>query len=162
MANDSKLKIIPLGGIDEIGKNITALECDGDMIVVDCGSTFPTEDMLGIDLVIPDISYLVANQQKLRGYVFTHGHEDHIGATPYVLAKVPGPIHGSSLTLALIENKLREHRVRGIQSVQMKSRESVQLGCFTVQFLKVNHSIAGAFALAITCPAGTLIHTGDF
>ena len=162
MANESKLKIIPLGGIDEIGKNITALECDGDMIVVDCGSTFPKEDMLGIDLVIPDISYLVANQQKLRGYVFTHGHEDHIGATPYVLAKVPAPIYGSSLTLALIENKLREHRIRGIEATRVMPRQVVQLGCFSVQFLKVNHSIAGAYALAITCPAGTLVHTGDF
>lgn len=162
MANDSKLKIIPLGGIDEIGKNITALECDGDMIVIDCGSTFPKEDMLGIDLVIPDISYLIANQEKMRGFVFTHGHEDHIGATPYVLAKVPAPIYGSSLTLALIENKLREHRVTGVQATRVEPRQVIQLGCFSVQFLKVNHSIAGAYALAITCPAGTLVHTGDF
>ena len=162
MASESKLKIIPLGGIDEIGKNITALECDGDMIIIDCGSTFPKEDMLGIDLVIPDISYLVANQDKIRGFVFTHGHEDHIGATPYVLAKVPAPIYGSSLTIALIENKLREHRVGGIQATRVEPRQVVQLGCFSVQFLRVNHSIAGAFALAITCPAGTLVHTGDF
>lgn len=162
MASQSKLKIIPLGGIDEIGKNITVLECDGDMIVIDCGSIFPKEDMLGIDLVIPDISYLVANADKLRGFVFTHGHEDHIGATPYVLAKVPAPIFGSRLTLALIENKLREHRVTGIEAVPVESRQVIKLGCFSVQFIKVNHSIAGAFALAISCPAGTIVHSGDF
>ncbi len=162
VANQSKLKIIPLGGIDEIGKNITAFECDGDMIVVDCGSTFPKEDMLGIDLVIPDISYLVANKDKLRGYVFTHGHEDHIGATPYVLAKVPAPIFGTRLTLALIESKLREHRVTGIEAVTVAPRQTIQLGCFSIQFIRVNHSIADACALAITSPAGTVVHTGDF
>ena len=107
MAEQSKLKIISLGGIDEIGKNITVFEYEDDIIVMDCGSIFPKEDMLGIDLVIPDISYLIANKERVRGYVFTHGHEDHIGATPYVLDKVPAPMHGSKLTLALIENKLR-------------------------------------------------------
>lgn len=162
MASKSKLKIIPLGGIDEIGKNITVLECDGDIIVVDCGSIFPKEDMLGIDLVIPDISYLVANASKIRGYVFTHGHEDHIGATPYVLAKAPAPIYGSRLTLALIENKLREHRVSGIEAVAVEARQVIKLGCFSIQFIHVNHSIAGAFALAISSPAGTIVHSGDF
>jgi len=162
VTNKPKLKIIPLGGIDEIGKNITVLECEGDIIVIDCGSIFPKEDMLGIDLVIPDISYLVANKEKIRGFVFTHGHEDHIGATPYVLDKVPAPIYGSSLTLALINNKLREHHIHGVDFNVVTSRQVVQLGCFSVQFIKVNHSIAGAFALAITTPAGTVVHSGDF
>ena len=152
MQNKPKLKIIPLGGLDEIGKNMSVLDCEGDIIVVDCGSVFPKEDMLGIDLVIPDISYLVANKDKIRAFVFTHGHEDHIGATPYVLDKIPVPIYGSSLTLALINNKLREHRVHNIVSNVMTSRQVVQIGCFSVQFIKVNHSIAGAFALAITSP----------
>lgn len=162
MTNKPTLKIIPLGGIDEIGKNITVLECEGDIIVIDCGSIFPKEDMLGIDLVIPDISYLVANKEKIRGFVFTHGHEDHIGATPYVLDKVPAPVYGSSLTLALINNKLREHHIHGVDFNVVTSRQVVQLGCFSVQFIKVNHSIAGAFALAITTPAGTVVHSGDF
>ena len=162
MQNKPKLKIIPLGGLDEIGKNMTVLECEGDIIVIDCGSIFPKEDMLGIDLVIPDISYLVANKDKIRGFVFTHGHEDHIGATPYVLDKIPVPIYGSNLTLALINNKLREHRVHNIVSNVMTPRQVVQIGCFSVQFIKVNHSIAGAFALAITSPAGTVVHSGDF
>lgn len=162
MTNKPKLKIIPLGGIDEIGKNLTVLECEGDIIVIDCGSIFPKEDMLGIDLVIPDISYLVANKEKVRGFVFTHGHEDHIGATPYVLNRVPAPIYGSNLTLALINNKLREHHVHGIDFNVMTSRQIIKLGCFSVQFIKVNHSIAGAFALAITSPAGIIVHSGDF
>ena len=162
MQNKPKLKIIPLGGLDEIGKNMTVLECEGDIIVIDCGSIFPKEDMLGIDLVIPDISYLVANKDKIRGFVFTHGHEDHIGATPYVLDKIPVPIYGSNLTLALINNKLREHRVHNIVSNVMTPRQVVRIGCFSVQFIKVNHSIAGAFALAITSPAGTIVHSGDF
>ena len=162
MTSKSKLKIIPLGGIDEIGKNITAMECDGDLIVIDCGSTFPKEDMLGIDLVIPDISYLDANRDRLRGFVFTHGHEDHIGATPYVLAKVPAPIYGSRMTMALIGNKLKEHRVNGIEMHTVEPRQVIQLGCFSIQFVRVNHSIAGAYALIITTPAGTIIHSGDF
>ena len=162
MTSKSKLKIIPLGGIDEIGKNITAMECDGDLIVIDCGSTFPKEDMLGIDLVIPDISYLEANKERLRGFVFTHGHEDHIGATPYVLAKVPAPIYGSRMTMALIGNKLKEHRVNGIEMHTVEPRQVIQLGCFSIQIVRVNHSIAGAYALIITTPAGTIIHSGDF
>jgi ribonuclease J len=162
VAEQSKLKIISLGGIDEIGKNITVFEYEDDIIVMDCGSIFPKEDMLGIDLVIPDISYLIANKERVRGYVFTHGHEDHIGATPYVLDKVPAPLHGSKLTLALIENKLREHRITRYETVPVEPRETVELGKFSVQFLRVNHSIAGACALAITCPAGTVLATGDF
>ncbi len=162
MASKPKLKIIPLGGIDEIGKNITAFECEGDLIVVDCGSTFPKEDMLGIDLVIPDISYLDANRDRLRGYVFTHGHEDHIGATPYVLSKVPAPIFGSRMTMALVGNKLKEHRVTGIEMHTVEPRQVIQLGCFSIRFIRVNHSIAGAYALIITTPAGTIVHSGDF
>ena len=162
MSTKPKLKILPLGGIDEIGKNITVFECENDIIVMDCGSIFPKEDMLGIDLVIPDITYLLSNKEKIRGFVFTHGHEDHIGATPYVLDKLQVPIYGSGLTLALIENKLREHHITNYQAIPVKPRETIQLGCFSVQFITVNHSIAGAYALAITCPAGTVVATGDF
>ena len=162
MANTPKLRIIPLGGVDEIGKNMTVFEYDRDIIVVDCGSMFPKDDMLGIDLVIPDASYLVANKERVRGYVFTHGHEDHIGAVPYVVSQVPAPLYGSRLTLALIENKLREHHVSGVPLNTVEARQVIQLGCFTVRFIKVNHSIPGAFALAITCPIGTVECSGDF
>jgi len=162
MVNTPKLRIIPLGGIDEFGKNITVFEYDKDIIVVDCGSMFPKDDMLGIDLVIPDVSYLVANKDRVRGYVFTHGHEDHIGAIPYVAAQVPAPLYGSRLTMALIENKLREHRVNGVTLNTVVPRQMIQLGCFTVRFIKVTHSIPGAFALAITCPVGTVVCSGDF
>ncbi|MBE5781716.1 MAG: ribonuclease J [Clostridiales bacterium] len=162
MAQSPKLRIIPLGGVDEIGKNMTAFEYEDDILVVDCGSIFPKEDMLGIDLVIPDASYLVANKDRVRGYVFTHGHEDHIGATPYILQQVPAPIWGTRLTLALIDIKLREHRVNGIPFNSVMPRDEVQIGQFTVKFIKVNHSISGACALAITCPAGTVVHSGDF
>ena len=162
MANTPKLRIIPLGGVDEIGKNMTVFEYDRDIIVVDCGSMFPKDDMLGIDLVIPDASYLVANKERVRGYVFTHGHEDHIGAVPYVVSQVPAPLYGSRLTLALIENKLREHYVSGVPLNTVEARQVIQLGCFTVRFIKVNHSIPGAFALAITCPIGTVVCSGDF
>ena len=162
MANTPKLRIIPLGGVDEIGKNMTVFEYDRDIIVVDCGSMFPKDDMLGIDLMIPDASYLVANKERVRGYVFTHGHEDHIGAVPYVVSQVPAPLYGSRLTLALIENKLREHHVSGVPLNTVEARQVIQLGCFTVRFIKVNHSIPGAFALAITCPIGTVVCSGDF
>ena len=162
MANTPKLRIIPLGGVDEIGKNMTVFEYDRDIIVVDCGSMFPKDDMLGIDLVIPDASYLVANKERVRGYVFTHGHEDHIGAVPYVVSQVPARLYGSRLTLALIENKLREHHVSGVPLNTVEARQVIQLGCFTVRFIKVNHSIPGAFALAITCPIGTVVCSGDF
>lgn len=162
MANTPKLRIIPLGGVDEIGKNMTVFEYDRDIIVVDCGSMFPKDDMLGIDLVIPDASYLVANKERVRGYVFTHGHEDHIGAVPYVVSQVPAPLYGSRLTLALIENKLREHHVSGVPLNTVEARQVIQLGCFTVRFIKVNHSIPGAFALAITCPIGRVVCSGDF
>ncbi len=162
MAQTSKLKIISLGGVDEIGKNMTVLEYEDDILVVDCGSMFPSDDMLGIDLVIPDISYLVANKHRVRGFVFTHGHEDHIGASPYVLEQVPAPIYGTSLTLALIDIKLREHHVNGIRFNTVVPRDEVRIGAFTVKFVKVNHSIPGACALIIKCGAGIIVHSGDF
>ncbi len=157
-----KLRVIPLGGVDEFGKNITVIECGEDMLVVDCGSIFPEADMLGVDLVIPDVTYIVKNKDRLRGMLLTHGHEDHIGATPYVLRQVPMPLYGTKLTLALVDLKLKEHRISGIPLNVVKPGDTVQLGCFSVEFIHVNHSIAGAVALAITCPAGTLVVSGDF
>ncbi len=162
MAASQKVRIIPLGGVEEIGKNITAIEYGDDIIVIDCGSIFPKEDMLGIDLVIPDITWLEENRDRVRGYVITHGHEDHIGATPYVLPRVPAPVYGTRLTLALIEAKLREHRIQNIQLNTVKPHDVVKLGAFSVEFIHVNHSIPGACALAITCPAGVIVHSGDF
>ena len=162
MAPTSKLKIISLGGVDEIGKNMTLLEYEDDILVIDCGSMFPSDDMLGIDLVIPDISYLIANRDRVRGYVFTHGHEDHIGASPYILEQVPAPIYGTRLTLSLIDIKLREHRVNGISFNTVEPKDEVQIGAFRVKFIKVNHSIPGACALIITCGAGIVVHSGDF
>ena len=158
-----KLKIIPLGGLGEIGKNLTVLEYDDDIIVVDLGSIFPREDMPGVDLVIPDISYLEKNQQKIRGYFFTHGHEDHIGAVPYILRKIPAPMYGTRLTLALCEHKLKEHRLTGVAPLnEVEPGDVVTAGVFKVEFVRVNHSIAGACALSITTPVGVVFHTGDF
>ena len=159
----SCLRIVSLGGVDEIGKNMTVFEYEDDIIVVDCGSIFPKEDMLGIDLVIPDVSYLVAKKKNVRGYLFTHGHEDHIGATPYILRQVPAPLYGTKLTLALVDLKLKEHRVSGIPLQVVQPRDVIRLGKhFTAKFIHVSHSIAGACAIAITCPAGTVVVTGDF
>ena len=158
----SKLRIVSLGGVDEIGKNMTVFEYEDDIIVVDCGSIFPKEDMLGVDLVIPDVSYLVAKKKNVRGFLFTHGHEDHIGATPYILRQVPAPLYGSKLTMALVDLKLKEHRVPNIPLHVVQPRQEVQLGQFTCKFIHVSHSIAGACAIAITCPAGTVVVTGDF
>ena len=158
----SKLRIVSLGGVDEIGKNMYVFEYEDDIIVVDCGSIFPKEDMLGVDLVIPDVSYLVAKKKNVRGYLLTHGHEDHIGATPYILRQVPAPLFGTKLTLALVDLKLKEHRITGIPMQVVRPRDTVQLGQFTCQFIHVSHSIAGACAIAITCPAGTVIFSGDF
>ena len=157
-----KLRIIPLGGVDEIGKNMTVFEYEDDIIVVDCGSIFPKEDMLGIDLVIPDVSYLVGKKKNVRGYLLTHGHEDHIGATPYILRQVPAPLYGTKLTLALVDLKLKEHRISGIPMQVVQPRDEVQLGKFTCKFIHVSHSIAEACAIAITCPAGTVVVSGDF
>ncbi len=162
MTASQKVRIIPLGGVEEVGKNITAIEYGDDIIVVDCGSIFPKEDMLGIDLVIPDITWLIENRDRVRGYLITHGHEDHIGATPYVLPQVPAPVYGTRLTLALIEAKLREHHIQNIQLNTVKPHDVVKLGSFTAEFIHVNHSIPGACALAITCPAGIIVHSGDF
>lgn len=159
---EEKVRIIPLGGVAEIGKNMTVIEYDNDIIVVDCGSIFPKEDMLGIDLVIPDVTYLVRNIERVRGMLITHGHEDHIGAIPYVAQQVPVPIYGTRLTMALVGNKLREQRITGIPLNVIKPKETIQLGSFSIQFIKVSHSIAGAVAMAITCPAGTIIVSGDF
>jgi len=158
-----KLKIIPLGGLDEIGKNITVLEYGKDMIVVDCGVGFPDEDMYGVDLVIPDFSYLVANQKKLRGIFITHGHEDHIGSIPYCLQQVNCPIHGTAMTNGLIKLKLEEHHlIDNVKLLTHKPGDTVKAGCFTVEFIHVNHSIADAVAFAIHTPVGTVVMTGDF
>ncbi|MDY2809641.1 MAG: ribonuclease J [Candidatus Faecousia sp.] len=158
-----KLKIIPLGGLDEIGKNITVLEYGKDMIVVDCGVGFPEEDMYGVDLVIPDFSYLVANQKKLRGMFITHGHEDHIGSIPYCMQQVNCPIHGTAMTNGLIKLKLEEHGLaNSVKLVTHKPGDIVKAGCFTVEFIHVNHSIADAVCFAIRTPVGTVVMTGDF
>lgn len=158
----NKVKIIFLGGVGEIGKNITAIEYDNDIIVIDCGLAFPSEDMPGVDLVIPDFSYLKENASKIKGILITHGHEDHIGSLPYLLRDVKAPIYGSQMSLTLIDNKLREHKLTGIKGICVKPGYVVRLGCFSVEFVKVNHSIPGAFALSIDTPAGTIFHTGDF
>ena len=158
-----KLKIIPLGGLDEIGKNITVLEYGKDMIVVDCGVGFPDEDMYGVDLVIPDFSYLVANQDKLRGLFITHGHEDHIGSIPYCMQQVNCPIHGTAMANGLIRLKLEEHNLADkVKLVTHKPGDVVKAGAFSVEFIHVNHSIADAVAFAIHTPVGTVIMTGDF
>jgi len=158
-----KLKIIPLGGLDEIGKNITVLEYGKDMIVIDCGVGFPDEDMYGVDLVIPDFTYLVQNAKKLRGMFITHGHEDHIGSIPYCMQQVTCPIHGTAMTNGLIKLKLEEHRIADkVKLITHKPGDVVKAGCFTVEFIHVNHSIADAVAFAITTPVGTIVMTGDF
>ena len=159
----SKLKIIPLGGLGEIGKNMTVFEFGGDIIVVDCGMGFPDEDMYGVDMVLPDISYLKANASRVRGIIITHGHEDHIGAVPYVLKELDVPIYTMPLTAALIELKLEEHDLLyNTQIFTKKVGSSFRLGAFTIEFINVNHSIPDAVALAIGTPLGTVIHTGDF
>lgn len=159
----SKLKIIPLGGLGEIGKNMTAYEFGSDIIVVDCGMGFPDEDMYGVDIVLPDISYLRANVEKIRGIILTHGHEDHIGAVPYVLRELDVPIYTTPLTAALVELKLEEHELLyNTQIFTKKAGSTFRLGCFTIEFIHVNHSIPDAVALAIKTPIGTVIHTGDF
>ncbi|MBQ3849064.1 MAG: ribonuclease J [Clostridia bacterium] len=157
-----KLRIIPLGGLGEIGKNMTVLEYENDIIVVDCGLSFPDEDMLGVDLVIPDMTYLEDNFDRVRGFVITHGHEDHIGAVPFAMQKFDVPFYGSKFTLALIEHKLEEHKIKKADLRCVVAGDTIQLGCFKIEFIKVSHSIAGALAVAITTPVGVVIHTGDF
>ena len=160
---NGKLKIIPLGGLEQIGMNITAFEYGESIIVVDCGLSFPEDDMLGIDLVIPDITYLKENREKVKGFVITHGHEDHIGALPYVLKDLNVPIYATKLTIGLIENKLKEHNLlRSTKRKTIKHGQSINLGEFRVEFIKTNHSIQDAAALAIYSPAGIVVHTGDF
>ena len=160
---NAKVKIIPLGGLEQIGLNITAIECDDSIIVIDCGLAFPSDDMLGIDLCIPDTTYLKQNLEKVKGFVITHGHEDHIGALPYVLQEINVPVYGTKLTMALIENKLKEHNlVKSTKRKVVKHGQSINLGCFRIEFIKTNHSIADASALAIFTPAGIVMHTGDF
>ena len=161
--NHNKVKIIPLGGLEQIGMNMTAFEYEDSIIVVDCGMAFPSDDMLGIDLVIPDVSYLKNNIDKVKGFVITHGHEDHIGALPYVLRDVPAPVYGTKLTIGLIENKLKEHNMmKTVRRKVVKHGQSINLGCFRIEFIKTNHSIADASALASFSPAGIIVHTGDF
>ena len=161
--NNSKLKIIPLGGLEQIGMNITAFEYEDSIIVVDCGLAFPEDDMLGIDLVIPDVSYLKDNIEKVKGFIITHGHEDHIGALPYVLKDLNFPVYATKLTMGIIENKLKEHNlIRGTRRKVVRHGQSINLGQFRIEFIKTNHSIADASALAIYSPAGIVVHTGDF
>ena len=158
----NKLKIIPLGGIDEIGKNLTVVEYGKHIVIIDCGLAFPSEEMLGIDLVIPDMSYLVENKDKIKALVVTHGHEDHIGAIPYLLEQVDVPIYGTRLTVELIRSKLEEHRIKDAKLNIVKPRDVVNIGCFSVEFIKVSHSIQGSVGLGIKTPVGTIVHSGDF
>ncbi len=161
--NNKKIKIIPLGGLEQIGMNITAFEYENSIFIVDCGLAFPSDDMLGIDLVIPDVSYLKNNFSKLKGFCITHGHEDHIGALPYILKQLNIPVYGTRLTMALIERKLKEHNIDKTAKLNVvKYGETVEFGDFKVEFIKTNHSIADAAALAIFSPAGVVFHTGDF
>ena len=160
---ETKLKLIPLGGMGEIGKNMTLLEYGEDIVVIDCGLAFPDDDMPGIDVVIPDMTYLEENREKLRGFVITHGHEDHIGGLPYLLSRVNIPIYGTPLTLGLVGNKLKEHSLFNKAKLNVvNAGDTIRLGCMEVKFIHVNHSIPDAVAFAIRTPAGTLVHTGDF
>lgn len=157
------VKVIPLGGLEQIGMNITAFECDDSIVVVDCGMSFPDDNMLGIDSVIPDVTYLKDNIDKVKGFVITHGHEDHIGALPYILKEVNVPVYATKLTTAIIENKLKEHNLlKSTKRKVVKYGQSINLGCFRIEFIRTNHSIADSAALAIFSPAGVIVHTGDF
>lgn len=155
------LKVIPLGGLEEIGKNLTVYECGNDIILIDCGMSFPDEDMPGIDIVIPDFTYIVKNKDRVRGLFVTHGHEDHIGAIPYLLKEMDVPIYGTRLTIGLIEGKLKEHNLKAKLNVRNPG-DVIKAGCFSVEFVHVNHSVPDAVAMAIRCPAGLYVHTGDF
>ena len=158
-----KLKIISLGGLNEIGKNLTVYEYGGDIVVVDCGMGFPDDDMYGIDVVIPDVSYLIKNQNKVRGMFITHGHEDHIGALPYVLRSLNAPIYATRMSAGLIRLKLEEHRLLdSTKLVTVEAGQTVKAGKFQVEFIHVNHSIADSVAFAIHTRMGTVVHTGDF
>ncbi|MGD0283952.1 MAG: ribonuclease J [Dissulfurispiraceae bacterium] len=156
------LLVVPLGGVEEIGLNMTVFQYAGDLIIVDAGLMFPEEDMLGVDFVIPDFSYVMENREKLRGIILTHGHEDHTGAIPFLLKELKVPVYGTPLTLALVREKLIEHELSDVPLISVKPRESITLGCFSVEFIRVTHSIVDGVGLAITTPVGTVIHTGDF
>ncbi len=160
---DPRVKIIPLGGLEQIGMNMTAIEYDDTIIVIDCGLAFPTDDMLGIDLVIPDVSYLVENIEKVKGFVITHGHEDHIGALPYVLKDINAPVYATKLTMGIIDHKLEEHdMLKTVKKKVVKYGQIINLGCFRVEFIKMNHSIEDAAAIAVYTPVGVILDTGDF
>ena len=161
-ANAKKLQVIPLGGLGEIGKNMTVLRFGNDILVIDAGLMFPTEDMLGIDLVIPDITYLLENRDCIKGIVLTHGHEDHIGALPYVLTQIDVPVYGTPLTLGILKGRLEERGVSTQNLHPIMAGDQLRLGCFAIKFVRVNHSIPDAVALAIRTPLGTIFHTGDF
>ena len=155
------LKVIPIGGLNEIGKNMTVLECNDQILIIDCGLSFPEDEMYGIDIVIPDFSYLIENQSKIVGMIITHGHEDHIGAIPYLLKKIKLPIYGTRLTLGLVENKLKEHKITGdLRTID--AGDKIKLGCFNIETIRTTHSIADAICLAIETPAGMVFHSGDF
>ena len=159
---ENLLSVIPLGGLEEIGMNMTVLEYGEDLIVIDAGLMFPKEDMLGIDFVIPDFSYVLENREKLRGIFLTHGHEDHTGALPFLLKQVNVPVYGTPLTLGLVREKLKEHKLEGIELISKKPREKVEAGVFTVEFIRVTHSIVDGVGFGISTPVGNLVHTGDF
>lgn len=162
MKNENSVRVIPLGGLGEIGKNITLFEYEDEILVVDCGMTFPEDEMLGVDIVIPDLNYLIRNKHKVKGLVLTHGHEDHIGAIPYLLKKMKLPIYGTKLTIGLLENKLKEHRVGKVDLNVVDYGDIVRLGKFKAEFIKIGHSIPGSASIAIHTPAGIIVHTGDF
>ena len=159
---NNKLKITFLGGVGEIGKNMTALEYNDEIIIVDAGLTFPDDELPGVDIVIPDMTYLIENKQKIKALLLTHGHEDHIGAVPFLLQQINVPIYGTRLTLALVENKMKEHPKVKYKAISVKPKNVLKIGSFSIEFIKVSHSIAGSLALAITTPVGTVVHTGDF
>ena len=156
------VKIVFLGGVGEIGKNMTAIECGEDIIIIDAGAIFPTEETPGFDLIVPDVTYLIENRKKIRGLLLTHGHEDHIGGVPYLLKELKVPVIGTKLTLALVDNKLREHRINDAREITVAPGQTVQLGCFKVRAVNVNHSIAGSLAFAIQTPQGVIFHSGDY
>ena len=159
----SKVKVIPLGGLGEIGKNITAFEYEDEIVIIDCGLAFPDEELYGIDLVIPDVTYLLKNKDKVKGFFITHGHEDHIGALPYVLKQINAPVYGTKLTLGLIESKLQEHSILSDCTLNIvKAGDIIEIDNFKIEFIRTNHSIADSCSIALHTPVGIIVHTGDF